>query len=186
MIITIAGTPGSGKTSVAKELAKRLNMKFYSVGDILEKVAKDKNTTIDELISGGDEADHEVDGYQKKLGKSEDNIIVEGKISWHMIPNSFKILVTVDPEEGARRIFEDKKIAGHRTDEPDYTSLEEAKKTNHIRMERYIGKFKRLYGIEDYFDPSHYDLVIDTTNASGPIENADKIMAALSSRHSER
>ncbi len=186
MIITIAGTPGSGKTSVAKELAKRLKMKFYSMGNILEKIADEKNLTIDELLSGGDEADHEVDGYQKKLGRTEDNIIVEGKISWHMIPNSFKILVTVDPDEGARRIFEDKKVAGHRTDEPDYATPEEAKKTNRIRMERYVGKFKRLYGIENYFDPSHYDMVIDTTNSTGPTENADRIMEVIASRHPER
>jgi CMP/dCMP kinase len=179
MIITIAGTPGAGKTSVAKELAKRLKMKLYLAGDIFEKMAAEKNVTIDELLSGGDEADHEVDGYQKKLGKTEDNIIIEGKIAWHMIPKSFKILVTVDPSEGARRIFEDKKVPGRRTDEPDYASPEEAKKINNIRMERYINKFKRLYGIENYFDPSHYDFILDTTNATGPTENADKIMAAL-------
>ena len=79
MIITIAGAPGAGKTSLAKELAKRLGMKFYSAGDILEKIAREKNETIDELLSGDDEADHEVDGFQKKLGKTEDDIIVEEK-----------------------------------------------------------------------------------------------------------
>ena len=36
---TITGTPGAGKTSVAKVLAKRLGIKFYSAGDILEKMA---------------------------------------------------------------------------------------------------------------------------------------------------
>jgi len=182
MIITITGTPGAGKTSVAKVLAKRLGMKFYSAGDILEKLADEKNVTIDELLSGGDEADHEVDGFQKKLGKTEDNIIVEGKISWHLIPRSFKILVTVDPDEGARRIFEDKKIAGRRTDEPSYASSEEAKKVNNIRVERYVEKFKRLYGIDNYFAPSHYDFVLDTTDAKGPEENADRIMAAMKER----
>jgi len=182
MIITIAGTPGAGKTSVAKELAKRLGMKFYSVGDILEKIADEKNQTIDELLSAGDEADHEVDGYQKKLGKTEDNIIIEGKISWYLIPNSFKILVTVDPAEGGRRIFEDKKIAGRRTDEPEYASIEEAVKVNSIRMQRYIAKFKRLYGIDDYFDRGHYDLVIDTTGSAGIQNNADLIMSVLQER----
>ncbi len=182
MIITIAGTPGAGKTTVAKELAKRLGMKFYSVGGILEKIAAEKNQTIDELLSGGDEADHEVDGYQKKLGKTEDNAIIEGKISWHLIPNSFKILVTVDPIEGGRRIFDDKKVAGQRTDEPEYATVEEAVKVNDLRMQRYIGKFKRLYGIDNYFDPAHYDLVLDTTGSTGTQENADRIMAAMKER----
>ena len=182
MIITISGLPGAGKTSVAKALAKRLGMKFYSAGDILEKIAREKNMTIDELLSAGDEADHEVDGFQKKLGKTEDNIIVEGKISWHLIPRSFKISVTVDPDEGARRIFEDKKVAGRRTDEPNYASFEEVRKVSDIRVQRYIAKFKRLYGIDDYFDPSHYDFVLDTTKSAGSEENADKIMTALRER----
>jgi CMP/dCMP kinase len=182
MIITIAGTPGAGKTSVAKVLSERLGMKFYSVGGILEKIADKKKQTIDELLAGGDEADHEVDDYQKNLGKTENNIIIEGKISWYLIPDSFKILVTVDPVEGGRRIFEDRKIAGQRTDEPEYPSIEEAVKVNNARMQRYIGKFKRLYGIENYFDSKHYDFVIDTTKSTGAQENADRIMAELKER----
>ena len=67
------------------------------------RLAAEKGVTIDELISESDDADHEIDGFQKKLGKTEDNIIVEGKIAWRMIPQSFKILVTVREREGARR-----------------------------------------------------------------------------------
>jgi len=182
MIITITGTPGAGKTSVAKVLAKRLGIKFYSAGDILEKMAAEKGVTIDELISESDDADHEIDGFQKKLGKTEDNIIVEGKIAWRMIPQSFKILVTVREHEGARRIYDDKKTGEHRTDEPDYSSIDEAEKIMKLRVERYVTKFKRLYGIDNYFDPAHYDFVLDTTNAKGPEENADKIIAALRER----
>jgi CMP/dCMP kinase len=179
MIITITGNPGSGITSVAKVLAGRLGMKFYSAGDLFEKTANDRGVTIDELVSAGDDADHEIDGFVKKLGKTEDNIIVEGKISWHMIPNSFKIFVTVDEHEGARRIFEDKKTGEHRTDEPNYSSIEETKKILKIRVARFVSKFKRLYGIENYFDPSHYDFILDTTKSSGPGENADRIMEAM-------
>jgi len=182
MIITITGVPGGGKTSAAKVLAKRLGMKFYSAGDILGKMANENGVTIDELISGNDDADHEIDGFQKKLGKTEDNIIVEGLIAWYTIPHSFKILVTVDEREGAQRIFEDKKTGLHRSDEPDYSSVEETRKIVATRVARYVAKFKRLYGIDNYFDPSHYDFVLDTTAALGPEENADKIMAALKER----
>ena len=178
MILTIAGTPGSGKTSAAKELAKRLNMKFYSMGDFLEKVAAEKNQTIDELISGDDEADHRVDAYQKKLGETEDNMIVEGRISWFFMPKSFKILVTCEENEAAGRTVQDKK-RGNRPDEPEYASLDDAKKINAERVARFSEKFKRLYGIENYYDPSHYDFILDTTNATGPVQNADSIMAAM-------
>jgi cytidylate kinase len=145
-------------------------------------MANEKGVTIDELISGSDDADHEIDGFQKKLGKTEDNIIVEGLIAWYMIPHSFKILVTVDEREGARRIFEDKKTGLHRSDEPDYSSVEEVQRIAATRVARYEAKFKRLYQIDNYFDPSHYDYVLDTTTAKGPEENADKIIAALRER----
>ena len=39
MIITITGLPGSGKTSVAKHLAKHLHIKHYSMGDLFRKIA---------------------------------------------------------------------------------------------------------------------------------------------------
>ncbi len=180
MIITIAGTPGSGKTSVAKELAKRLNYTLISAGDRLGIIAKNKGLTIDELMSGGDEADILIDNYQKKLGETEDNIIVEGKLAWFLIPKSFKILVTCDENEGARRIFSDQKY-GNRPDEPNYATVRDTKKINAERVQRFVQKFKRLYGVEKCFDPSHFDFVLDTTNAKGPMENADKIMAALPS-----
>jgi len=182
MIITIAGAPGSGKTSVAKELAKRLGMKFYSMGDILEKMANEKGVTIDQLLTSGDQADHEIDAYQKKLGETEDNIIIEGKISWFFIPQSFKIFVTVDEDEGARRIFNDRKVVGHRSDEPAYASIEETKNTNAARVQSFVGRYKRLYGVENYFKPSHYDFVLDTTASPGPEQNADHIIAALKER----
>jgi CMP/dCMP kinase len=182
MIITITGTPGSGKTSVAKELAKRLNMKYYSAGDIFEKIAGEKGLLVDELVSCDDETDHEVDGFLKKLGKTQDNIIVEGKAACIMIPGSFKILVTVDWREGVRRIFEDKKTKLHRTDEQDYSSIEEAQKILRARLNRLVSKFKRLYGIENFLDPSHFDFVLDTTDSPGPAQNADKIMEEMRKR----
>jgi cytidylate kinase len=51
-----------------------------------------------------------------------------------------------------------------------------------LRVERYVSKFKRLYKIDNYFDRSHYDFVLDTTDAKGPEENADKIMSAIEKR----
>jgi len=49
MIITISGKAGSGKSTVAKQLAKKLNLKHYSIGDIMRKLAKEKNISLNEL-----------------------------------------------------------------------------------------------------------------------------------------
>jgi len=50
MIITISGLPGSGKTTVAKKLSKKLNYEFISVGDLKGQFAKEKGMTIDEFM----------------------------------------------------------------------------------------------------------------------------------------
>ena len=41
--ITISGSPGSGKTTIAKLLAKKLGIKYVYSGDIFRKKAKEYN-----------------------------------------------------------------------------------------------------------------------------------------------
>jgi cytidylate kinase len=183
MIITISGLPGAGKTSLAKELAKRLNLKLLSVGDIRGQMAIERGITIDELNAMGTEIDLLADQKQKEIAATNDNIIIEGRISWYLIPKSFKILVTVGPDEGARRIFEEKKLDdGKRGDERVYSSVEDAKDSIKKRVANDRERLHKLYGIDDFIKPDYFDLVIDTTRSKGPRENADKIMAALRER----
>jgi predicted cytidylate kinase len=183
MIITISGLPGAGKTSVAEELAKRLGMKRLSVGDIRAQMAIEKGITIDELNALGTESDVLADQKQKEIAASTDNIIIEGRISWYLIPKSFKILVTVDPEVGARRIFEEKKLDdGKRSDERMYASAEDAKDSIKKRVASDRERLRKLYNIDDFTATDHFDLVIDTSRSSGPMENADRIVAAMKER----
>ena len=90
MIITINGTPGSGKSTVAKFLAKKLKLRHYSMCDLRRKMALEKGMTIDELNKIGEKeawTDKDADNCQKKLGKKEDNFIIDGRLSWFFIPN---------------------------------------------------------------------------------------------------
>ncbi|MGH9879179.1 MAG: nucleoside monophosphate kinase, partial [Nitrososphaerales archaeon] len=57
MIITIAGRPGSGKTTVAKEVAKRLGFKHLSTGDMRGQLAMEHGLTIDQLNEIGKKED---------------------------------------------------------------------------------------------------------------------------------
>jgi len=183
MIITISGLPGAGKTSVAKELAKRLGYKTLSVGDIRGQMAIERGITIDELNAMGTESDRLADQKQKEIAASNDNIIIEGRISWYLISGSFKILVTVDPNEGARRIFEERKLDdGKRNDERMYASVEDAKDSIQKRVAIDRERLHKLYGIDDFIKPDHFDFVLDTTGSTGTQENADHIMAAMKER----
>lgn len=182
MIITISGVPGSGKTSAAKIVATKLGMPFYSMGGLRAKMALERGMTIDELNRHGETdktTDTEVDEYQKKLGATEDHFVIEGRLSWHFIPNSFKIFLDCNPTESARRIYEAQHSAtDQREDEPSYASIEEAQAAIEQRVASDVKRYAAIYGV-DYRDKSHFDLVIDTTTSTGPDQTAEKILSAL-------
>ena len=89
MIITISGAPGSGKTTVARLLAKKLGYRHYSIGDLRGEIALRKGITIDELNKLGEKdpsSDREVDEYLESLGKKEDNLVIDCRMGFHFIP----------------------------------------------------------------------------------------------------
>jgi len=165
MIVTIAGMPGSGKGTAGKALAEELNCKFYSMGDIRGKMAMDRGITIDELNKLGEndpKTDIEVDEYQKKLGEEEDNLVIDGRTSWHFIPKSIKIFLDVDLKISAERIYNAK-----REDEPNYKSVEEVLNGLKLRIESDKKRYKKWYDL-DCYDKNNYDFILDTTNLTIP------------------
>lgn len=165
MIITISGTPGSGKSTVAKSLATKLKYKHYSGGDLRGKLAIELGITIDELNKLGEKdpsTDKKADEYIAKLGKQEDNFVIDSRLAWHFIPKSLKVFLTVDMKTAAERIFSDAKKK-HRLDEPLYKTPADVEKAIMIRMKSDSLRYKKWYKL-NYLDIKNYDLVIDTTN----------------------
>ena len=81
MIITISGKPGSGKSKISKELAKKLKYKHYSVGDLQGKLAIERGLTITEMMTlekNNPKIHKEVDKKTEKLGKTKDNFVIDG------------------------------------------------------------------------------------------------------------
>ena len=164
MIITISGMPGSGKSTVAKILARKLRMKRYYMGGIRREMARKMGLTIDELNKLGEKdpaSDEKVDSYVKKLAK-KDNIIVESRTAFHFIPQSAKIFLDVDLPEAARRIAKDLKKSSRRN-ETRYKNAAQALRGLRRRIASDRKRFKKYYGI-DCYDREKYDLLIDTTN----------------------
>jgi CMP/dCMP kinase len=162
MIITISGYPGAGKTSVGKLLAKKLGYKFYSMGDLRGEIAVKKGLTINELNKLGEKeawTDTSVDDYQKELGKTRNNLVIEGRLSFHFIPNSLKIFLTVNPRTGAERIFN---VKEERLDEEIHSSVQELQTQLKARVESDTLRYKKYYNINCY-EKDHYNLIVDTT-----------------------
>ena len=161
MIITISGKQGAGKTSVGKELAKILNYRFLSIGDLRGMIAKERGLTIDELNKiGGKESwvHEEADKKTIEIGKKSNNFIVEGWAAFHFIPKSIKIFLEVNEDIGAGRIFKDQ-----RPDEKIQKNLLDMKKLLKERLTKTDEQFKKYYGI-DFLDKNNFDIVIDTNN----------------------
>lgn len=162
MRVTIGGMPGAGKGTVAKYLAKSLKLKYYGIGDIRRKMALDRGISINELNRIGEKeswTDREVDEYQKKM-RGKDNFIMEGRLSWHFVPNSIKLFLKVRPEIGAKRILKAKRKS------EEYGSLKEAIKKLEGRMKSDVMRYKKTYGINNLYALDNYDIVMDTSGMS--------------------
>jgi cytidylate kinase len=164
MIITITGLPGSGKTTIAKMISEHFKIPWHSMGDLRGKMALERGMTLDELNKLGEQeifTDKDADDYQIKLGWSGESFVIDGRLSWHFIPNSFKIFLDVNPEVAAKRIMGAPRA--DRQDEKEYSSAEEAKTALAERVASDQRRYKKYYNL-DILDKSHYDLVIDTSD----------------------
>ena len=161
MRITISGKPGAGKTTIAKLLAQKLHLKFFEMGKIAQKIALRRGLTIGELMQKARtdaSIDEEIDSEQKNLGKTEDNFIIDGRISFFFITRAIHVFLDVDERTAAERIFRKKR----EPDEPQYKSTEEVRKDIHKRMLANQEQYLKYYKI-DYLDKKNFTIVLDTT-----------------------
>lgn len=160
MIITISGTAGSGKSSVAKELARRLHYEHYSMGDIQREIAKEKGLTIvelGELEKKDPSIDKMIDEKQKKLGETEDNFVLDSWLSSLFVPKGYKIFLDADINARAQRIAKEREAEKYETAAQAIKAIKKREKTNRER-------FMKFYNY-DFMDKKNYDLVLDTTDS---------------------
>ncbi len=176
--ITISGEAGSGKSTVASLIAKKLKIKHYSTGDYMRKMAANHKVTIIELNKIGEtdaSIDKELDDWQMQLEKDKKKeFVIDSRLGFHFIPTSIKIFLSADLEVRAKRIYQDKRAVEKNTTLQQ--TIANIKKRQQLERARY----KEKYNI-DYLDFSTYDLVLDTTKMK-PTEVAEKIVLFVKKR----
>jgi cytidylate kinase len=169
MIISICGSLGAGKSTLAKLLSEKLGWPRYYIGGLRRKRAEELGLTLAEYNKMGEndpKTDFEVDEYQKELGEKEDNFIIEGRTSWYFIPQSVKIFIEVCEEEGARRIFGDlKNDQNERNEDCNIKNYDEVLASMKKRITSDILRYKKYYAI-DVYDKKHFDFVLNTDDLS--------------------
>lgn len=132
MIITISGTPGAGKGTVGKLLANEMEYKFCSMGDIRREYAQDHRMSLKQLnkLAEIDPAsDKLADDFLKEIGQKEDNIVIDARLGFYFIPDSYKIYLDADERTRAHRIMKDNR------DLEQYKSLDETVESLKKRVE---------------------------------------------------
>lgn len=183
MIITVSGTPGSGKSTVSKETAKRLRYKHYSAGDLMRKIAKRLGISLkelDKLAEKNKKIDEELDKETKKIAKGKKSLIIDGRMAWYFMPKSLKIFLTVNEKEAALRILQDIK-KGKRKTEHKVKTLKDAVKEVRRRLRSEKKRYKKYYGI-DYTNKKNYDFILNTTGNTVK-ETADEVIDFLKTKH---
>lgn len=175
-IITIAGKLGSGKSSTAKLVAKELSYKHYSTGDFMRSIANDRGISLADLsviAETDDSIDKALDDHNLEIGKMED-IVLDSRLGFHFIPESFKVFLELDAETASERILEDRKVNPNRHTEATGTfdTKESIIEKINTRLQSERKRYKELYGIEDQTDHNNFDLIIDTSKT--PLEEVSK------------
>ena len=166
MIIAISGAPGSGKSTVAKKLAKKLNWPYFYLGKIRRIKAHDLGLTLAEYNKLGEtnpRTDLEVDQYQKKLAKKYRQMIIEGRTSWFFIPDSIKIFIDVDERVGAVRVFKELQKTNLRNEDKNLKTVEAVLRSHRQRKLSDLKRYKKYYKINNVFAKKNYDYILNTT-----------------------
>lgn len=163
-IITISGFPGSGKSSTGDLLAKKLKFKRFSSGDFMRKIALRKKITLNELSIQAEKdlsIDMSIDDEVKKAGK-KNKLIIDSRLAFHWIPNSFKVYLTLPPQIAKDRIFENLKTNELRKKSEGNSKPEDIYKKIIHRLESEKKRYMKMYKV-DHTHKKNFDLVIDTS-----------------------
>jgi len=155
MRITVSGLPGSGTTSLSRYLAERHGFDMISAGEVFRQLAREHNMELaafGRLAEEDPSYDKMIDARQKEIAQTQNNIIVEGRLSGWMVPQAdLKIWLYAPIGCRIKRIATRDEVTDEKTAEA-------------LTLEREAceaGRYLSYYDI-DINDLSIYHLVLDS------------------------
>ncbi len=156
VVVVISGPPGSGKSTVAKEVARKLGLRYLSAGKIFREMAKELNVDVIQLNEEAvrnPQIDLEIDRRTLEEAK-RGNVVIEGHLTaWIARPYADLCVYLTAPL----------KVRAERIAKREGKEIEKVLKEMTLREELHMMRFKMLYGI-DIRDLSPFDLVVNTEN----------------------
>lgn len=170
--ISLTGDLGSGKSTVSDIIIRETAAEYYSTGKICRAIADRHGIDIvamNKYMETHPEIDKEIDDGIRALSDVDRRLIIDSRLAWHFVRDTFKVYMSVDLEESARRIHR----ANRATER--FESVGEAATKIRERKASERQRYLDFYGV-DYQDLTNYSLVIDTTFAS-PEDVANVILS---------
>ena len=170
-IISLSGDLASGKGTVSNILTADLNYGIYRNGEYFRKLAKEMGmdvTSFNVYVKEHPEIDRQIENSAAEYAKQNDNFVIDARLGWYAVPESFKVYLKVDLDVSAQRAFYDEK----RKSTEKFNTVEEQKQDIIRRYNYENERYWNLYQIRKN-DMSNYDLVVDTTDKT-PEEVANK------------
>jgi CMP/dCMP kinase len=177
-IITIAGRPGSGKSTTSKGVASYLGYEHFSSGDLFRALGRARGLDVlhtNLLAEQEKDIDQLVDQRLQDMGATQERLTIDSRTAWHWIPDSFKVFLDLDLEIAAKRIIKntdpERRKFERIPDDPKEYALNLQK-----RLDSEARRYENLYKINPY-DTKNYDLVVDS-GGSTPDEVVAQIVEA--------
>jgi cytidylate kinase len=170
--ITITGDLGSGKSAVSRQLCHLTGYEYVSTGKVQRQLAAElgiDTLELNRLADSDPSIDERIDGIFKSLASSVDNYVVDSRLAWFFLPDSFKVYLAIQPEEAVRRIMSDPERQSE-----SYQSAKEAMDKVIARKHSENARFWKTYGA-DCTNMQLFHLVIDTTSKT-PVAVAERIL----------
>ena len=176
IVVCISGMAGTGKSTLAKKLAKKYKLKYYSGGDALKALAEDEGYNSSK--SGWWESSEGLRFLEKReenfqFDKAVDDKLLQyaqqGRVlldSWTMpwlLKKGFKIWLVASVKSRAERIAKRDKMP-----------IQEALQVLKEKESKTRAIYRKLYGFTLGEDFEPFDLILDTDSL-----NAKEVFQAL-------
>lgn len=175
-VICISGMAGTGKSTLAKKIAEKYNLKYYSGGDALKDLAKQEGYAVTaqgwwespiglkflKERSDDPKFDKAVDYKLLEYAEQGDVLLDSWTMPW-LLKGGFKIWLQASLEQRAKRVAE-----------RDNIILKQAFKVLEEKEARTKAIYKSIYGFVLGEDLAPFDFVLDTDNL-----NANEVFEVL-------
>jgi cytidylate kinase len=179
VVLCISGLAGSGKSTVARKLAEKYRLRYYSGGDALMALALEKGYSplergwweskegLSFLKKRGKDSQFD-EAVDKKLleAAEEGNVVLDSWAMPWLLHKGFKIWLEVSVEKRAQR------IAGR-----DCISFEEALTALKQKEKQTKAIYRKMYGFSLGEDFAPFNLILDAETLN--IEEVFKVLSTV-------